>query len=362
MSIDINALVNAVVAKVETKGRVKKEYLSSKAFKFEAPNKKEGEEKVTYIIKPLLWTKDGADGAGKTFMYRYQYRWQGMPEPGKASGKWNYVTSAGNIGEPCPINEWRNEFLAANTGNTNEIKRVLSPLNRNEARIMNILVVDDPKKPENNGKVFPLEVNVPVWQVIEKALRGEFDEDLSEARGSRVCVREKLYDLSPNGMNLKVVVTLNNMGVANYGETSVCFTKADLFGDTGIKPCAEDKVKMLEEGLTLKELVMQRIENDVVDTVEYVKEGIRPYNEVKKLFAKSFLSNPKISMHVSAKWMSDEETVNSETKVVASETKVENTKVEDDYDLDEKDGSIPSFSESDDMDEFMKELEAEQGY
>jgi hypothetical protein len=107
---------------------------------------------------------------------------------------------------------------------------------------------------------------------------------------------------------------------------------------------------------------MQRIENDVIDTVEYVKEGIRPYNEVKKLFAKSFLSNPKISMHVSAKWMSDEETVNSETKVVASETKVENTKVEDDYDLDEKDGSIPSFSESDDMDEFMKELEAEQGY
>ena len=205
-------------------------------------------------------------------------------------------------------------------------------------------------------------MNVPVWQVIEKALRGEFDEDLSEARGSRVCVREKLYDLSPNGMNLKVVVTLNNMGVANYGETSVCFTKADLFGDNGIKPCAEDKVKMLEEGLSLKELVMQRIENDVVDTVEYVKEGIRPYNEVKKLFAKSFLSNPKISMHVSAKWMSDEETVNSETKVVASETKVENTKVDDEYDLDEKDGSIPSFSESDDMDEFMKELEAEQGY
>jgi hypothetical protein len=162
-------------------------------------------------------------------------------------------------------------------------------------------------------------------------------------------------------MNLKVVVTLNNMGVANYGETSVCFTKADLFGDTGIKPCAEDKVKMLEEGLTLKELVEQRIENDVIDTVEYVKEGIRPYADVKKLFVKTFLSNPKISMHVSAKWMSDEENVKSEPKVVASETKVENTKVEDDYDFDESDGSIPTFGESDDMDEFMKELEAEQG-
>ena len=366
MDIDINALVNAVVAKVDSKNRQKKEYMSSKAFKFEAPNAKEGEDKVTYIIKLLPWTKKGADGVaefGKTWTYRYQYRWQGMPEPGKTFGKWNYVTSAGNLGEPCPINEWRNEFLAANTGNSEEIKRVLSPLNRNEVRVMNILVVDDPKKPENNGKVFPLEVNVPLWNIIEKGIRGEFDEDLTETRGSAVKVREKLFDLSPNGMNIKVVVTLNNMGIANYGGSSVCFNKVDLFGDNGIKPCAEDKVKMLEEGITLKELVMQRIENDMVDTVEYVKESVRPYNDVKKLFVKTFLSNPKISMHVSAKWMSDEETANSEPKVVAKKEVInENTAVDDDYELTSSDAETPTFTESNDMDAFMAELEAEQGF
>ena len=359
MNIDINALVNAVVSKVETKGRVKKEYLSSKAFKFEAPNKKEGEDKVTYIIKLLPYTKN--EEYNKTFTYRYQYRWQGMPEPGAARGKWYYVTSAGNMGEPCPINEWRNEFLAANTGNSEEIKRVLKPLTRNDARIMNILVVDDPKKPENNGKVFPIEVNVPMWEVIEKGIRGEFDQDFSEARGSAVKVKDKMFDLSPNGMNLKVNVVLNQMGIANY-DCAFCFTKVDLFGDNGIKPSADDKVKMLEESISLKELVEQRIENDSIDTVEYVKEGIRPYADVKKLFVKTFLSNPKISMHVSAKWMSDEEEVKTTPKVVSSEPKNENTKVEDDYDISENDGAIPTFSESNDMDEFMRELEAEQGF
>lgn len=359
MNIDINALVNAVVSKVETKGRVKKEYLSSKAFKFEAPNKKEGEDKVTYIIKLLPYTKN--EEYNKTFTYRYQYRWQGMPEPGAARGKWYYVTSAGNMGEPCPINEWRNEFLAANTGNSEEIKRVLKPLTRNDARIMNILVVDDPKKPENNGKVFPIEVNVPMWEVIEKGIRGEFDQDFSEARGSAVKVKDKMFDLSPNGMNLKVNVVLNQMGIANY-DCAFCFTKVDLFGDNGIKPSADDKVKMLEESISLKELVEQRIENDSIDTVEYVKEGIRPYADVKKLFVKTFLSNPKISMHVSAKWMSDEEEVKTTPKVVSSEPKNENTKVEDDYDISENDGAIPTFTESNDMDEFMRELEAEQGF
>jgi hypothetical protein len=228
---------------------------------------------------------------------------------------------------------------------------------------MNILVVDDPKKPENNGKVFPLEVNVPLWNIIEKGIRGEFDEDLTETRGSAVKVREKLFDLSPNGMNIKVVVTLNNMGIANYGGSSVCFNKVDLFGDNGIKPCAEDKVKMLEEGLTLKELVMQRIENDMVDTVEYVKESIRPYADVKKLFVKTFLSNPKISMHVSAKWMSDEETEKSEPKVVAKKEVInENSTVDDDYELTSSDADTPTFTESNDMDAFMAELEAEQGF
>lgn len=365
MEFDINALVDAVVAKVDSNSRVKKEYMSSKAFKFEAPNKKEGEEKVTYIIKLLPWTKKAEDGTAefdKTWTYRYQYRWQGMPEPGQAKGKWNYVTSAGNFGEPCPINEWRNEFLAANSGNKQEIARVLKPLNRNEARIMNILVVDDPKKPENNGKVFPLEVNVPMWNVIEKGIRGEFDQDFTEARGSVVKVKDKMFDLEPTGMNLKVNVVLNQIDVANY-ECSFCFTKVDLFGDNGIKPCADDKVKMLEEGITLKEIVEERINNNMVDTVEYVKEGIRPYADVKKLFVKTFLSNPKISMHVSAKWMSDEETSKPQPKIIPKKTVINETAdEEDDYELSSSDGEVPTFAESNDMDDFMRELEAEQGF
>ena len=359
MSIDLDALVSAVVSKTDSGNRVKKEFLSSKIFKFVAPNPKKGEESNTYIIKLLPWTKDGAEGFHKTYVYRYQYRWQGMPQPGQSYGKWNYVTSAGNIGEACPIDEWRTEFLKANSGNTEEIKRVLSPLNRNEVRIMNALIVDDPVSPENNGKVFPVELNKALWDIVDGALHGQLDAHFSEIRGTSVKVAKKVFDLSPDGMNLRVKITLNNGGIPQYGKSEMCFAKADLFGDNGISPNAEDTKRMLKEGVSLKEIVEERITNDMIDPTEIVKDSIRPYADVKKLFAKSFLSNPKISMHVSAAWMSDEEKV--APKVVSSKDEThENTEVEDDYELNSSDGDVPTFAESNDMDDFMAELEAEQ--
>ena len=358
-NIDLDALVSAVVAKTDSGNRVKKEFLSSKIFKFVAPNPKKGEESNTYIIKLLPWTKDGAEGFHKTYVYRYQYRWQGMPQPGQSYGKWNYVTSAGNIGEACPIDEWRTEFLKANSGNSEEIKRVLSPLNRNEVRIMNALIVDDPVSPENNGKVFPVELNKALWDIVDGALHGQLDAHFSEIRGTSVKVAKKVFDLTPDGMNLHVKITLNNGGIPQYGKSEMCFAKADLFGDNGISPNAEDTKRMLKEGISLKEIVMERVENDMIDPTEIVKDSIRPYADVKKLFVKSFLSNPKISMHVSAAWMSDEEKV--APKVVASKEEThENTEVEDDYSLDSSDGEVPTFAESNDMDDFMAELEAEQ--
>ena len=359
MSIDLDALVSAVVAKTDSGNRVKKEFLSSKIFKFVAPNPKKGEESNTYIIKLLPWTKDGAEGFHKTYVYRYQYRWQGMPQPGQSYGKWNYVTSAGNIGEACPIDEWRTEFLKANSGNGEEIKRVLSPLNRNEVRIMNALIVDDPVSPENNGKVFPVELNKALWDIVDGALHGQLDAHFSEIRGTSVKVAKKVFDLTPDGMNLRVKITLNNGGIPQYSKSEMCFAKADLFGDNGISPNAEDTKRMLKEGVSLKDIVMARIESDMIDPTEIVKDSIRPYGDVKKLFVKSFLSNPKISMHVSAAWMSDEEKV--APKVVASKEEThENTEVEDDYSLDSSDASVPTFAESNDMDDFMAELEAEQ--
>lgn len=359
MNIDLDALVSAVVAKTDSGNRVKKQYLSSKIFRFEAPNPKDGVQSNTYIVKLLPWTKDGAEGFHKTYVYRYQYRWQGMPQPGQTYGKWNYVTSAGNIKEACPIDEWRNEFLRANSGNNEEIKRVLAPLNRNEVRIMNMLMVDDPQHPENNGKVFPVELNKALWDIVDGALHGQLDEHFSEIRGTSVKVAKKVFDLSPDGMNLRVKVTLNNGGIPQYSKSEMCFAKADLFGERGITPSPEDKVTMLEQGKSLKDIVMERIENDMIDPTEIVKDSIRPYADVKKLFVKTFLSNPKISMHVSAAWMSDEESVKPKVVPTKEETH-ENTKVEDEYELDSSDASVPTFAESNDMDDFMAELEAEQ--
>ncbi len=361
MNIDLDALVNAVVAKNDNSQRVKREYLSSKIFKFEAP--KDGNESNSYIVKVLPWTKDGKEGFNKTFTYRYQYRWQGMPDVGQKYGKWNYVTSAGNIGEACPIDEWRTEFLKANSGNSEEIKRVLSPLNRNEVRITNILMVDDPVHPENNGKVFPIELNKALWDIIDGALHGQLDEHFSEIRGTSVKVAPKVFDLTKNGMNLRVKVTLNNAGIPQYSKSEMCFAKTDLFGSNGISPNVDDAKRIINDNITLEQIVMERIKSDMIDPVEIIKDSIRPYADVKKLFVKTFLSNPKISMHVSAKWMSDEGSVDKEVKVVKSEPKKENYYENDSDDYSVKsdyESEIPKFSEHDDMDDFMAQLEAEQ--
>ena len=76
----------------------------------------------------------------------------------------------------------------------------------------------------------------------------------------------------------------------------------------------------------------------------------------------SLRETPSLSIRlVSSAWMSDEETMKSAPKVVASKEEThENTEVEDDHELNSSDGEVPTFAESNDMDDFMAELEAEQ--
>ena len=86
-------------------------------------------------------------------------------------GKW-VVTDAcpRSFGNPCPICE-RNMKLY-NSGNIERYRRSKPKTNY----LFNILVVNDPAAPENNGKVFLFKTGQTIFTMITEAMQSEYDE------------------------------------------------------------------------------------------------------------------------------------------------------------------------------------------
>lgn len=88
----------------------------------------------------------------------------------KPSNKWRYYieTSPSSIKEPCPVSDvW---YELADIG-TDEAKKFQKTFSRSVKFISNILVVNDPASPENNGKIFYWKYGVKLFEKFEKALK-----------------------------------------------------------------------------------------------------------------------------------------------------------------------------------------------
>ena len=86
-------------------------------------------------------------------------------------GRW-VVTEAcpRSFGKPCPICE-RNMRLY-NSGNIDRYRRSKPRTNY----MFNILVINDPAVPENNGKVFLFKTGSTIFNMITEAMQSEYDE------------------------------------------------------------------------------------------------------------------------------------------------------------------------------------------
>ena len=137
----------------------------------------------TYTVR-LLPAKDPK----KTFFHFFTHGWTSY-----ATGQYVAALSLQTFGDRDPIAEERYRILR--TGTDAEKEKAKS-IGRSEKWLVNVFVVNDPKTPENNGKVKILRYGKQLQKIIEDAIQGEDADEL----GARI------FDLSPNGVNLKIKV------------------------------------------------------------------------------------------------------------------------------------------------------------
>jgi len=138
----------------------------------------------TYVLRLVPFVKD----PGKTFFHYYSHGWVS-----EMTGQFQSAISPQTWGERDPIAEAR--YRISRTGSEEE-KDKAKALNRKENWLVNVYVVKDPEKPENEGKVKILRFGRQLHKIVMEAMEGEDAEEFGE----------KIFDLSKEGCNFRVKV------------------------------------------------------------------------------------------------------------------------------------------------------------
>ncbi len=182
----------------------------------------------TYTVRLLPYTPD----PGKTFFHYYNHGWVSY-----ATGQYVQNLSPQTFGERDPIAEERYKVLR--TGNEEEKER-MQAVKRLEKWLVNVYVIDDPTRPDNNGKVKMLRYGKQLHKIITEAIEGEDAEEFGP----------RIFDLGSEGVSLKIKVE-DQGGYPTY--VSSRFTtagKIEVSEDEQKK--LYDNVFNLEEVFTLK--------------------------------------------------------------------------------------------------------------
>jgi hypothetical protein len=105
--------------------------------------------------------------------------------------------------EKCPICEYRSKIWA--TKDQTLIDQI-KPLKKSEKWLYNAYVITDPTNPSNQGQVKFLNAGSQLEKIIEAARFGDDKEEFGH----------RIFDLSPNGCNLRVKVEVNEGGYPTY--------------------------------------------------------------------------------------------------------------------------------------------------
>ena len=182
----------------------------------------------TYTVRLLPYTPNPV----KTFFHYYNHGWVSY-----ATGQYVQNLSPQTFGERDPIAEERYKVLR--TGSEEEKER-MQAVKRLEKWLVNVYVIDDPTKPDNNGKVKMLRYGKQLHKIITEAIEGEDVEEFGP----------RIFDLGSEGVSLKIKVE-DQGGYPTY--VSSRFTtagKIEVSEDEQKK--LYDNVFNLEEVFTLK--------------------------------------------------------------------------------------------------------------
>jgi len=110
-----------------------------------------------------------APGEEVPFVLYYSHGFQGP-------GGWYIENSRTTLGEKDPVSEMNTRLW--NSGDQVKKDMVSQKFKRKKNYVSNVLVIDDPVAPENNGKVFLFRYGTKIYQKIQDAMKPEFaDED-----------------------------------------------------------------------------------------------------------------------------------------------------------------------------------------
>jgi hypothetical protein len=180
-----------------------------------------------YVVRLIPFVKEGREGFKKSLYHYIRYSWQ---DP---AGKWVNVISPRTWNEQCPIVDYSKRVkFKGSKAEQDEMKERLS---YREGAYANVYVIKDPTNPENEGKVKILDMGKKLYDIIKSALDGELDKSWTEQarkyspdKSIEVNVGKKVYDLSPDGVNLTIHVRKNQFGLNSYDTSEFTLSDTDL--------------------------------------------------------------------------------------------------------------------------------------
>lgn len=93
------------------------------------------------------------------------------------SGKWYIENSLTTLNQKDPVSEYNSELWNASSDDNSPQRKQARLQKRRLSYISNILVISDPKNPENEGKVFLFKFGKKIFDKITQAMNPEFEGD-----------------------------------------------------------------------------------------------------------------------------------------------------------------------------------------
>lgn len=194
--------INALKQKMEEKT---KDYTDNRFWILTMDDAKNGSATVRFL--PFATMKEGDLPYIKQYSHEFSY-----------NNRWYIELCRTSIGEDDPVVDHCNELWETGEKEKQELARQRK---RKLSYIANIYIVDDPAKPENNGKVFLFKFGKRIHDKLMDSIKPEFEDEETPAINP--------FDLF-EGANVKL--RLNRVdGQASWSKTTISKQSAFLDGD-----------------------------------------------------------------------------------------------------------------------------------
>lgn len=215
------------------------------------------EAPATYVVRLLPNIKNPEE----SILHYFHHGWNSID-----TGQYASITSPSTWGERCPVSELY--FKILRDGTDEEKERAKANLRRKENWLVNVYVVNDPKKPENNGTIKILRYGRQLDKIIQSAING----DDSEEFGARI------FDLSSEGCSLRIKAELvsDKPGAPKYPT----YTASKFLNAGPVEGLDEDKIKELYDSVhDLNAYVERKSSEEIKAFIEKNFYGKQPASE-----------------------------------------------------------------------------------